>query len=58
MIYFDIIILKLNASVSLCFLMKMQMFFSDTKQKQLCWKIAKSERFLAVLREYIIFNVK
>ena len=32
--------------------------FSDTKQKYVCWKIYKSERLLAVLREHIIFNVK
>ena len=32
--------------------------FSDTRQKYVCWKIFKSERLLAVLRDRIIFSVK
>ena len=33
-------------------------YFSDSKQKYVCWKFVKSERFLDVLREHIVFNVK
>ena len=32
--------------------------FSDPRQKHLCWKYVKSERFLAVLRLHIVFDVK
>ena len=32
--------------------------FSDTKQKNVPGKFVKSERFLTVFREHIIFNVK
>ena len=38
--------------------MVLNKYFSDTKQKHVCWKFVKSENFLAALREHIIFNVK
>ena len=35
-----------------------QIYFSDTNQKHICWKICKVSGFLAVLREYIFENVE
>ena len=35
-----------------------QIYFSDTNQKDICWKICKVNGFLAVLREYIFENVE
>ena len=35
-----------------------QIFFSDTKQKHVCWKICKVNKALAALWEHFIFIVK
>ena len=35
-----------------------QIFFSDTRQKHVCWKSVKSERILVVMWQLIIFNDK
>ena len=35
-----------------------QIFFSDTNQEHVCWKICKVSEFSAVLREYIFYNVE
>ena len=62
------IFLVINIETDICFASRMQLLgvkkwcsaniFSDPRQKDVCWKFVKSERFLPVLREHIAFNVK
>ena len=64
------IFLVINIEIDICFQIASRMqllgvkkwcsanIFSDPRQKDVCWKFVKSERFLPVLREHIAFNVK